>query len=69
MPSAWAVIRFTTRSNLVGCSTGISAGFAPNLEQRIRAAHPVIIAVFVKPQTAKIFRQRLHERYGGVHRG
>jgi hypothetical protein len=25
-PSACAVIRFTTRSNLVGCSTGISAG-------------------------------------------
>ena len=29
MPSAWAVMRFTTRSNLVGCSTGISPGFAP----------------------------------------
>src|SRR5215471_15002511 len=28
-PSALAVIRFTTRSNLVGCSTGISPGFVP----------------------------------------
>src|SRR6516164_4190779 len=28
-PSALAVVRFTTRSNLVGCSTGMSAGFAP----------------------------------------
>src|SRR5262249_2017484 len=29
MPSALAVIRLTARSNLVGCSTGKSAGFAP----------------------------------------
>jgi hypothetical protein len=28
-PSALAVIRLTTRSNLVGCSTGRSAGFVP----------------------------------------
>ena len=28
-PSALAVMRFTTRSNLVGCSTGISPGFVP----------------------------------------
>src|SRR3954466_2960552 len=28
-PSALAVVRFIARSNLVGCSTGISAGFAP----------------------------------------
>jgi len=28
-PSALAVIRLMTRSNLVGCSTGKSAGFAP----------------------------------------
>jgi putative tryptophan/tyrosine transport system substrate-binding protein len=28
-PSAFAVVRLMTRSNLVGCSTGISAGFAP----------------------------------------
>src|SRR5258707_15272130 len=28
-PSAFAVIRLSARSNLVGCSTGISAGFAP----------------------------------------
>src|SRR5262249_53272551 len=29
MPSALAVVRLTTRSNLVGCSTGRSAGFTP----------------------------------------
>src|SRR5438874_10266888 len=29
MPFALAVLRFTTSSNLVGCSTGKSAGFAP----------------------------------------
>ena len=28
-PSALAVVRLMTRSNLVGCSTGMSAGFAP----------------------------------------
>ena len=28
-PIAFATIRLTTRSNLVGCSTGRSAGFAP----------------------------------------
>src|SRR5262249_33854017 len=28
-PTAFAVVRFTTRSNLVGCSTGMSPGFAP----------------------------------------
>src|SRR6516162_9829095 len=28
-PSAFAVLRLTTSSNVVGCSTGRSAGFAP----------------------------------------
>ena len=28
-PSAFAVFRFITSSNLVGCSIGMSAGFAP----------------------------------------
>src|SRR5262245_48501611 len=28
-PSAFAVVRLMTRSNLVGCSTGMSPGFAP----------------------------------------
>src|SRR5262245_37619646 len=28
MPSAFAVVRLMTRSNLVGCSTGTSLGFA-----------------------------------------
>jgi hypothetical protein len=29
MPNTFAVLRLITSSNLVGCSTGISAGFAP----------------------------------------
>ena len=29
MPRALAVLRLTTNSNLVGCSTGMSAGFSP----------------------------------------
>ena len=33
-PSAFAVVKFTARSNLVGCSTGMSPGFAP---RRIRS--------------------------------
>jgi hypothetical protein len=28
-PSAWAVLRLTTKSNLIGCSIGKSPGFAP----------------------------------------
>ena len=28
-PRALAVVRFTTRSNLIGCSTGMSPGFVP----------------------------------------
>src|SRR5262249_43948002 len=28
-PSVWAVLRLMTNSNLVGCATGKSAGFAP----------------------------------------
>src|SRR6476660_1341815 len=28
-PRAFAVLRLRTKSNLVGCSTGMSAGFAP----------------------------------------
>lgn len=29
MPSVFAVLRLITNSNLVGCMTGRSAGFAP----------------------------------------
>jgi hypothetical protein len=36
-PIALAVVRFMTRSNLVGCSIGISAGLAP---RRILSANP-----------------------------
>jgi hypothetical protein len=38
-PSALAVLRLTTRSNLVGCSTGISAGFTP---RRILSTDPAV---------------------------
>jgi hypothetical protein len=34
-----AALRLTTSSNLVGCSTGVSAGFAP---LRIKSLRPVI---------------------------
>ena len=37
-PSARAVIRLTIRSNLVGCSTGRSAGFAPRRILSTRSA-------------------------------
>jgi hypothetical protein len=36
-PSAFATIRLTTRSNLVGCSTGRSAGFAPRKISSIKS--------------------------------
>src|SRR5262249_15893994 len=36
-PSAFATVKFTTRSNLVGCSTGMSPGFTPR-RKRLRAA-------------------------------
>src|SRR5262249_27954178 len=38
-PSALAVLRLTTGSNLVGCSTGISAGFTP---RRILSINPAV---------------------------
>jgi hypothetical protein len=31
---------------------------------QIRAAHPEVIAVFVKPQTAKTYRHIVEKRYG-----
>jgi cation diffusion facilitator family transporter len=34
------------------------------LESRIRAAHPEVIVVFVKPQTPATFRKARRERYG-----
>src|SRR6516162_5423350 len=37
-PSAWAVVRLMTRSNLVGCSIGISLGFAPRRIWSTRSA-------------------------------
>ena len=37
-PSALAVVRLMTKSNLVGCSTGMSAGFAPRRILSTRSA-------------------------------
>lgn len=34
------------------------------LEQRIRAAHPMVVVLFVKPQSHHRFRQALADRYG-----
>ena len=34
------------------------------LEQHIRAAHPAVIAIFVKPQTARTYGRIAQERYG-----
>jgi cation diffusion facilitator family transporter len=34
------------------------------LEQHIRAVHPEVIAIFVKPQTARTYRRIAQERYG-----
>src|SRR5262249_22413065 len=38
IPSALAVVRLTTSSNLVGCSTGMSAGFAPRRTLSVKSA-------------------------------
>jgi divalent metal cation (Fe/Co/Zn/Cd) transporter len=34
------------------------------IEQRVRAAHPEVVALFVKPQTDETFRKRRQERFG-----
>jgi cation diffusion facilitator family transporter len=39
------------------------------LEQHIRAAHPEVIAVFIKPQTAARYRNVLQQRYPGARTG
>jgi hypothetical protein len=35
-------------------------------EQNIRAAHPEVIAVFIKPQTAATFGALVQQRYGAA---
>jgi hypothetical protein len=42
-PSAFAVLRFRTSLNLVGCSTGRSAGFAPDTSPCARAVRPLLL--------------------------
>jgi cation diffusion facilitator family transporter len=35
-----------------------------NIERKIRAAHPEVVTLFVKPQTAKAFKETIHLRFG-----
>jgi divalent metal cation (Fe/Co/Zn/Cd) transporter len=39
------------------------------LEERIRAKHPQVISVFVKPQTRKTFEKMRAERFGNRQGG
>jgi hypothetical protein len=34
------------------------------IERKVRAAHPQVVALFVKPQTGKSFRQAVRRRFG-----
>jgi divalent metal cation (Fe/Co/Zn/Cd) transporter len=36
------------------------------LEQHIRAAHPEVITVFIKPQTAATYGKLVQQRYGAA---
>jgi cation diffusion facilitator family transporter len=38
------------------------------IERRVRRAHPEVVSLFVKPQTAGTYRERVRERYGGEPR-
>jgi hypothetical protein len=49
MPSAFAVVRLTTSSKVVGCSTGRSAGFAPFKILSTRSAARRNRSVFLAP--------------------
>ena len=35
------------------------------IERQIRAAHPEVVTLFIKPQTAAAFRETVRRRYGG----
>jgi cation diffusion facilitator family transporter len=37
-----------------------------NIERKIRAAHPEVVTLFVKPQTAMAFNETIHLRLGGA---
>src|SRR5262249_17963997 len=49
MPIALAVLRFTTISNLVGCSIGKSAGLAPRAKRSTNSATRPKTAVMLGP--------------------
>ncbi|HJT08385.1 MAG TPA: cation diffusion facilitator family transporter [Stellaceae bacterium] len=36
------------------------------IEQKVRAAHPEVVALFVKPQADKVFAQTVRSRWGGA---
>src|SRR5262245_37391673 len=66
-PSALAVIRLMTRSNLVGCSTGRSAGLLAlenpgDIEPSAAIAIRDIIAVAHQPTLFDIFSDAIHGR-------
>src|SRR5262245_54052054 len=71
-PSALAVVKLMTRSNLVGCSTGMSAGFAPqNLVDMIGRAPPLVRPVWsIRHQTAcfDVLPKRVHRRQSRAER-
>src|SRR5262249_10967025 len=48
-PSALAVLRLTTSSNLVGCSMGRSAGFAPLITLMTNAAARLVSSGILAP--------------------
>jgi hypothetical protein len=36
------------------------------IEQKVRVAHPEVVALFVKPQADKTFAQAARDRFGGA---
>src|ERR1700730_5633091 len=48
-PSALAVLRLITKSNFVGCSTGMSPGAAPLKTFTIKAAERLLISAIFGP--------------------
>src|SRR6516165_10430914 len=62
-PNAFAVLRLTTRSNLVGCSTGMSAGFVP---RRILSTNSEL-DLERRAHGLNLFEEPDENRYLGLH--
>jgi hypothetical protein len=70
-PSALAVLRLMTRSNLVGCSTGSSAGFAPLALQK-KIGRPPPQGQTCSPDRDRLpiqQKRRMADATARVHRG